>query len=117
MEDCDYAGIGYGLYPNTELAALLGCRLEANAIATDEWQRTSADGVFAGGECTGIGGVDLSGVEGEIAAYAACGETARASRLLGKRSFAKRFARVLDRAFTLREELWTLPRPGTIVCR
>jgi NADPH-dependent 2,4-dienoyl-CoA reductase/sulfur reductase-like enzyme len=52
MEDCDYAGIGYGLYPNTELASLLGCRLEANAIGADEWHRTSADDVFAAGECT-----------------------------------------------------------------
>jgi NADPH-dependent 2,4-dienoyl-CoA reductase/sulfur reductase-like enzyme len=117
MEDCDYAGIAYGLYPNTELASLLGCRLDANAIGADEWQRTSADGVFAAGECTGIGGVDLSWVEGEIAGFAACGETARASRLFGKRSRAKRFAGALDRAFGLRDELRTLPRPGTIVCR
>lgn len=117
MEDCDYAGIAYGLYPNAELASLLGCRLQANAIRADEWQRTSVDGVFAAGECTGIGGVDLSWVEGEIAGYAACGERARASGLFGKRSRAKRFAEALDRTFTLREELRTLPRPATIVCR
>lgn len=117
IEDCDYAGIGYGLYSNTELASLLGCRLRANAIEVDEWQRTSVDGVFAAGECTGIGGVDLSLLEGEIAGYAACGETPRASRLFGKRSRAKRFAGALDRAFRLREELRTLPRPGTIICR
>ncbi|HEY3458083.1 MAG TPA: FAD-dependent oxidoreductase [Bryobacteraceae bacterium] len=116
-EDCDYAGIGYGLYPNTELAALLGCRLRTNAIEVNEWQRTSVDGVFAAGECTGIGGVDLSLIEGEIAGYAACGDTARASRLFGARSRAKRFAGALDRTFRLREELRTLPRPGTIICR
>jgi D-hydroxyproline dehydrogenase subunit alpha len=117
MEDCDYAGIAYGLYPNTELASLLGCRLQASAIAVDEWQRTSADGVFAAGECTGIGGVDLSLVEGTIAGYAACGETARASRLFGKRNGAKRFAAALDRTFELRDPLRMLPRPETIVCR
>jgi D-hydroxyproline dehydrogenase subunit alpha len=116
-EDCDYAGIAYGLYSNTELGSLLGCRLQVHTIATDEWQRTSADDVFAAGECTGIGGVDLSLVEGEIAGYAACGQTARASRLFGKRSRARRFAGSLDRAFTLREELRTLPHPATIVCR
>lgn len=116
-EDCDYAGIGHGLYPNTELASLLGCRLEANAIRVDEWQRTSADGVLAAGECTGIGGVDLSWVEGEIAGYAACGEEARARRLFGKRNRARRFAAALERTFRLREELRTLPRPETIVCR
>jgi NADPH-dependent 2,4-dienoyl-CoA reductase/sulfur reductase-like enzyme len=117
VEDCDYAGIGYGLYPNTELASLLGCQLEANAIAADEWQRTSEDGVFAAGECTGIGGLDLSLIEGAIAGYAACDDTARASRLFSKRSRARRFAQALDHSFGLREELRTLPRPGTIVCR
>jgi hypothetical protein len=117
MEDCDYAGIGYGLWPNTELGALLGCRLEDKAIAVDEWQRTSADGVLAAGECTGIGGVDLSLVEGAIAGYAACGDMAGASRLFSKRTRAQHFAGALDRAFTLREELRTLPRPETIVCR
>ena len=116
-EDCDYAGIGYGLYPNSELACLLGCRLRANAIEVNEWQRTSVDGVFAAGECTGIGGVDLSLLEGAIAGYAACGDTGRASRLFGKRSHAKRFAGALGRAFRLREELRTLPRPETIICR
>src|SRR6185312_11462190 len=66
---------------------------------------------------TGIGGVDLSLLEGEIAGYAACGDTARASRLFGKRSHAKRFADALNRTFRLREELRTLPRPETIICR
>jgi NADPH-dependent 2,4-dienoyl-CoA reductase/sulfur reductase-like enzyme len=117
IEDSDYAGIAYGLYPNTELAALLDCRLQANAIRVDEWQQTSAEGVFAAGECAGIGGLDLSLIEGAIAGYAACGETARATRLFGKRSRAKRFAGALDRAFGLREELRALPRPETIVCR
>ena len=117
MEDCDYAGIGYGLYPNTELAALVGCRLRANAVEVDEWQRTSVADVFAAGECTGIGGVDLSLLEGEIAGYAACSDTARASRLFGKRRRARRFAGALDRTFRLQQELRTLPRPGTIICR
>jgi len=116
-EDCDYAGIGYGLYPNTELASLLGCGLRANAIEVDEWQQTSVDSVFAAGECTGIGGVDLSLLQGEIAGYAACGEMPRASRLFGMRNHAQRFAGALNRAFRLREELLTLPRPETIICR
>lgn len=116
-EDCDYTGIAYGLQPNAELGSLLGCRMKSNAIAVDEWQRSSVDGVFAAGECTGIGGVDLSVVEGEIAGYAACGETERAHRLFGKRNRAQRFSKALERGFALREELRTLPRPTTIVCR
>jgi hypothetical protein len=91
--------------------------MKTNAIAVDEWQRTSRDRVFAVGECTGIGGVDLAVAEGEIAGYAACGETERARRLFGRRARAGGFARALERAFALHEELRTLPRPATIVCR
>ena len=117
IEACDYAAIAYGLYPNTELAALLGCRIDKQAIVVDELQRTPVDGVFAAGECTGIGGVDLSLVEGEIAGYAAAGDTDRARRLFRKRAAARRFAEALNRAFTLRDPLKRLPRPDTFVCR
>ncbi len=111
-EECDYAGIAYGLHANTELASLLGCRMEI-----DEWQRTANEGIYAAGECTGIGGVDLAVVEGEIAGYTACGEFERARRLFGRRDGARSFAKALKRTFALRGELRTLPRPATIVCR
>jgi NADPH-dependent 2,4-dienoyl-CoA reductase/sulfur reductase-like enzyme len=100
-EECDYAAIGYGLQPNTELAALLGC----------------APNIFAAGECTGIGGVDLAIVEGEIAGYAAAGNADRARSLVPRRDQARRFAAALNKAFTLREELKRLPKPATLVCR
>jgi D-hydroxyproline dehydrogenase subunit alpha len=116
-EDCDYAGIAYGLCPNTELASLLGCRIEETTVAVDEFQQSSLDRIFCAGECTGIGGLDLSLIEGEIAGYAACGRKDLARRLFGKRSRALRFAGSLNNAFTLRDELKSLPRPGTFVCR
>jgi NADPH-dependent 2,4-dienoyl-CoA reductase/sulfur reductase-like enzyme len=115
--DCDYAAIAYGLCPNTELASLLGCRIEENAVAVDELQRTSVDDIVCAGECTGIGGVELSLVEGEIAGYAAAGQTDRARRLFSRRERARQFARALNSAFALRGELKELPRPETIVCR
>ncbi len=83
----------------------------------DELQQTSIEKVFCAGECTGIGGLDLSLVEGEIAGYAASGQTNRARRLFPARENARRFARSLETAFALRDELKHLPEPDTIVCR
>jgi NADPH-dependent 2,4-dienoyl-CoA reductase/sulfur reductase-like enzyme len=115
--DCDYLACGFGLIPNVELAALLGCRLSQSGVEVDEHQETSEAGVFAAGEATGIGGLELSRVEGEIAGYAAGGNTARAQALFPARTSHQRFACALEKAFALREELRDLPRPDTLVCR
>jgi NADPH-dependent 2,4-dienoyl-CoA reductase/sulfur reductase-like enzyme len=116
-EECDYAAVAYGLRPNAELGSLLGCRVVNGAIDVDDFQHTSVPGVFAAGECTGIGGVDVSIAEGEIAGYAALGQIERATRLLAKRRRARRFADALNQAFALRSELKGLPQPETLVCR
>ena len=114
---CDYLSISYGLVPNTELAALLGCSLSNGCVAVDEFQRTDSDGVFCAGEATGIGGVELSLVEGQIAGFSAAGEETRARKLFRARDNARRFATALNKAFTPRAELRRLPEPGTLVCR
>lgn len=116
-EDCDYAAVAYGLYPNTELAALLGCRMSGTSVAVDELQRTSVENVLCAGECTGIGGVDLSSIEGQIAGYAASGEMNQARGLFGQRRRAQAFAAALNSAFALRDELKHLPRADTFICR
>jgi len=116
-EACDYLACGFGLIPNVELAALLGCRLSQARVYVDEFQETSEAGIFAAGEATGIGGLELSLVEGEIAGYAAGGNADRAGSLFGARTKHRRFAAVLDQAFALRPELRDLPRPDTFVCR
>ncbi|MFT4197668.1 MAG: FAD-dependent oxidoreductase, partial [Pseudoxanthomonas sp.] len=81
---CDQLAVGYGLVPNTELAQLLGCRLEHDGahprVAVDARLRTSVEGVYAAGEALGIGGRDCALVEGAIAGYLAAGaETAAAA--------------------------------------
>jgi D-hydroxyproline dehydrogenase subunit alpha len=116
-EDCDYAAVAYGLYPNSEMAALLGCRLEGAYVAVDEWQRTSQESIYCAGECTGIGGVDLSLAEGEIAGYSAAGRPKAAERIFARRAKAKAFANELNRAYALREELKKLSDGDTLVCR
>jgi NADPH-dependent 2,4-dienoyl-CoA reductase/sulfur reductase-like enzyme len=116
-EACDYLACGFGLIPNVELAALLGCRLSRTGVEVDEYQQTSVTGIYSAGEATGIGGLELSLVEGEIAGYAAGGNEDRAGSLFGARTKHRRFAGALDQAFTLRGELRDLPQAGTIVCR
>lgn len=116
-EPCDYLACGFGLIPNTELAALLGCRIGAAGVEVDELQRSSVEGVYAAGEITGIGGVDLAVAEGEVAGFAAGGRPDRARRLFHARATHRKFAAALEQAFALREELKTLAQPETLICR
>jgi D-hydroxyproline dehydrogenase subunit alpha len=114
---CDYLACGFHLLPNTELAQLLGCQLRAGYVQVDEFQQTSRAGVFCAGEPTSIGGVDLSLIEGQIAGLAAAGRREDAVRHFKQRKRLQGFAKALQRAFSLRQELATLARPNTIVCR
>ncbi len=117
IEDCDYAAVAFGLYPNTELASLLGCEMNGSPVLVDDYGRSSIENVFSAGECTGIGGVDLSIVEGEIAGFASSGRLDTAQRLFSKRKKARGFAEALKNSFALRTELKKLPQPDTLVCR
>jgi len=114
---CDYLACGFGLIPNTELAELAGCRIGASGVAVDDYQQTSVEGVYCAGEATGIGGLDLALVEGEIAGYMAAGRSKAAGALFRARQKHRRFAEALERAFALRDELRALPRDETLVCR
>jgi NADPH-dependent 2,4-dienoyl-CoA reductase/sulfur reductase-like enzyme len=98
---CDYLAVAWGLVPNNELAAHLG----------------PDPSIFEAGECTGIGGVELSVVEGEIAGYTAAGRADLASQLFAARASAQKFAHALNSTFAPRAELRALAEPNTIVCR
>lgn len=114
---CDYLACGFHLVPNVELQLLLGCQISGGYVQVDDFQQTSVKGVFCAGEPTGIGGVELALVEGQIAGLAAGGHPAEARKLFAGRRKARRFARMLDRTFRLREELRNLSSAQTIVCR
>lgn len=114
---CDYLACGFHLVPNPELALLLGCASQDGRVQVDDFQETSVPGVYCAGESTGIGGLELSLVEGQIAGYAAVGWRAEAHKLFAVRERWRRFARALSRTFALRDELKTLPGSETIVCR
>ena len=114
---CDYLACGFHLVPNIELPLLLGCQVQAGFVRVDDFQETTVSGVYCAGEPTGIGGVELSLLEGQIAGLAAAGCTTEAKQLLGEREKARSFAHLLERTFRLRGELRSLPSVDTIICR
>ncbi|MCC8392286.1 FAD-dependent oxidoreductase [Paraburkholderia sp. MMS20-SJTR3] len=119
--DCDRLACAYGLVPNTMLGTALGCDVDetdgALAIVVDELQATSQPDIYAAGECTGVGGMELSAVEGRIAALAAVGNVAQARALFAQRERYRRFAARMHAAFALDPRLRALAAPDTVICR
>ncbi|MDA8482251.1 NAD(P)/FAD-dependent oxidoreductase [Pseudomonas resinovorans] len=114
---CDCLACGFGLIPNTQLGELLGCRVEQQAIAVDDWQACSLDDHFAAGECTGFGGSELALVEGAIAGHAAVGNRDLARALWPQRRHWQGFADALAHSFALDPKLKSLAQADTLVCR
>lgn len=117
---CEHLAAGFGLVPNVELARLLGCALEGTphpAIRVGPVQETSLDGVFAAGECCGIGGLQTARIEGMIAGHAAADDMETARMLGARRDHARRFSVLLAQAFTPGPRVHTLSDQATIVCR
>lgn len=116
-EQCDLVACGFHLVPNTELASLLGCRVNEAGVVVNADQQTSVAGVYCAGEPTGVAGVDAAIVQGAIAGLTAAGQPAAAAKLHDRCDAEVRFGRAMTRAFALRPELLKLAAPDTIVCR
>jgi NADPH-dependent 2,4-dienoyl-CoA reductase/sulfur reductase-like enzyme len=114
---CDYLACGFHLVPNVELPLLLGCAVRHGFVQVDDFQNTTVPSVYCAGEPTGVGGVELALIEGQIAGLAATGHTKEAAAWFSKRRKAHRFAQLLERTFRLRAELSTLALPETMICR
>jgi len=115
--ECDYLACGFHLVPNLELARALNCRIHGGFVAVDHLQQTTCPGVFCAGEPTGIGGMELSIVEGQIAGYAATQREEAAKRLFASRARYKKIVPAMREAFQLRAELADLAKPETLLCR
>jgi NADPH-dependent 2,4-dienoyl-CoA reductase/sulfur reductase-like enzyme len=117
--DCDYLACGFFLIPNLELPSLLGCEIapEQSGISVDAFQQTSITSIYAAGEATGIGGLEKSLIEGQIAGHATAGNPAAARALFRSRNRSHRFAAALRQAFAVRDELKYLADDQTIICR
>lgn len=117
LVECDYLACGFHLVPNIELASLIKCKVKSGNVVVNEYQETSVADVFCAGEPTGIEGVDLSLLEGKIAGLSAVGKKEEVRKLLSKCIKLRRFADNLNTAFSLRDELKSLSKSETIVCR
>ncbi len=115
--ECDFLAYGFHLVPNMELPVLLGCKSRNGYVQVNDFQQTTMEGIFCAGEPTGIGGVELALIEGQIAGLAASSNQSAAQDLFGKRERFRRFARAIDRTFCLRSELKSLPSADTLICR
>jgi NADPH-dependent 2,4-dienoyl-CoA reductase/sulfur reductase-like enzyme len=115
--ECDFLACGFHLVPNLELARALGCRVKDGCVEVSELQETSRLGVYCAGEPTGIGGMERSIVEGQIAGYAAAGRIISAKQLLATRALYRKVISAMKEAFALRPELATLAKSDTLLCR
>jgi NADPH-dependent 2,4-dienoyl-CoA reductase/sulfur reductase-like enzyme len=113
---CDFLAAGFGLVPDTDLARALMCDVAGDAVRVDAAQATSRAGIWAAGECTGIGGLEKALAEGRIAAASALGVRPSARDLSAARQ-ARAFAALLARTFVPDAPSRTMCRPDTIVCR
>ena len=115
--ECDLVACGFGLVPETMLAALLGATIRDGRVAVGDDQQTSVAGLYAVGELTGVGGVDVALMEGLVAGSIAAGDTAAAGRYAARRDREGAFAGRMTAAFALRPEVAALAAADTIVCR
>lgn len=115
--ECDFLACGFHLVPNIELASLLGSKIENGFVRVNEFQQTSVKNIFCAGEPTGIGGVEVSLLEGKIAGLAASEKYDEARSLSKQHQSAQQFAQQLNECFSLQNSLKDLPNAKTIVCR
>ncbi|MBY0466166.1 MAG: FAD-dependent oxidoreductase [Burkholderiales bacterium] len=116
---CERIACGYGLIPNTELAQALGMALNnERSIAVDDLQMSSVQGLYAAGECTGIGGAERALAQGAIAGFAATDQLEKARALMPQRRHWDAFAAHLREHLKPNiETVKALNRPDTVVCR
>jgi len=113
----DAVCVSHDFTPRLELAVAAGCALGPDRfVVVDDRQETSVPGVFAVGEITGIGGVDLSLAEGAVGGAAAAGRNAPADAVRRRRVFAD-FATRIGAAHGIRSGWRHWLHDDTIVCR
>lgn len=117
----DVVAVGWGFVPDLSLGGILGCAQKVDSDGTvifdvDSHQLSSQPHIWIAGEATGIGGADLSLVEGEIAGLAASGQKIEQA-LLKERVRKQRFADALKRTYPVRDGWREWITPSTIICR
>jgi NADPH-dependent 2,4-dienoyl-CoA reductase/sulfur reductase-like enzyme/bacterioferritin-associated ferredoxin len=130
--DVDTLCVGFGFRPNIELLQLAGSSLKFDSLlggwipVLDGLQQTDRPGVYAAGECAGVGGAEKALVEGELAALSVLsllGQTLTAEdqkrmRWLHRRRRNEiRFAKILNKASKTPEIYRRELEDDTLLCR
>ncbi|MFE5340553.1 NAD(P)/FAD-dependent oxidoreductase [Isoptericola sp. NPDC056578] len=125
----DAVCVSHGFTPRLELAVAAACAISPDRfVVVDDRQRTTAPGVWAAGELTGIGGAEAALAEGWVAGHhAATGpsapsdeavpEDAALARAVRRRGRSADFARRLEAAHGIRSGWTSWLRDDTLVCR
>jgi thioredoxin reductase len=128
----DVVGLSYGFLPSARLARLCGCTHVYDPVQkywkpdTDSCMRTSRPEIYIAGDSAGIGGADMAGVQGQIAAAHIAAEFGKLSKnelddrmetLSRKRDRIESWVSVLNKIFSPRSGLYTIMDEETIVCR
>jgi len=119
--EADVVAVGWGFLPDLTLGGIAGCkqRVDSDGIAVfavDANQLSSQPNIWIAGEATGIGGADLSLLEGEIAGLVASGQNV-SSHLRRKRGAKQVFADALKRSYSIGDEWRTWSQRSTTICR
>jgi hypothetical protein len=120
-EELDVVAVGWGFLPDLTLGGLVGCAQRVDSDGTtvfsvDDQQLSSVANIWIAGEATGIGGADLSLIEGEIAGLAASGQKFRQSlRII--RARRQIFANALKRSYPIKDGWQSWPKETTTICR
>jgi NADPH-dependent 2,4-dienoyl-CoA reductase/sulfur reductase-like enzyme len=119
--EVDAVCLGHGFTPRLELPIAAGCVVNARRfIEVDGGQRTSVAGIFAAGEITGIGGVDLALAEGAIAGHVAAGGNASDGEMRqhrARRRTFRQFGARIEAAHAIGANWWEWLTAETIICR
>jgi NAD(P)H-nitrite reductase large subunit len=124
--------LGYGFQPSFELLRAAGCALAHDenrggpCAVLDEWMRTTAPGVLAAGDGTGVEGSRVAVEEGRLAAIGAAFELGAltepdahraAAPIRARLAHARAFALALEPMHRVGPGIFELTTPETIVCR
>ncbi|NIZ09317.1 FAD-dependent oxidoreductase [Pseudooceanicola sp. HF7] len=120
--EADAVLLNYGFQPSNEILRLLGCDMTYDArfdhlrVTRSSTCETTVPGVYAVGDCCGLGGAPAAMVEGHIAGRAATGASSRPdddSALRRHRGFQDALWRLYSARLPLPEEA----APETHICR
>ena len=124
--------VGYGFFPSVELMRVAGCALGYDedlggpVVCVDEWMRTTAPGVSAAGDGTGVGGSLVAVDQGRLAAVGAAQDLrmisrtdadARVAALRRRLRRKSAFRHALDRMYHVGPGVYELATPDTVICR